>query len=266
MTKLHLAHFTLIRFLVRVNAHVGFQRIRITKTLLAHIALVLPSLSLHSFRSGNNKSLWHVMMILLHHDIFIVFTGTATEHPQQPKLFVSLFFFSSSPLLFLITYQTVFTFTARLGCGFFLRPPIIVAFILSSLLLLLLVLVLVVWSVANQSESPLFLLGPSLHVFFFKCHTLNNRKTKSFPLQHVVNFLVTFASFYCAIHSRAFVASNNGRCLRFKPLVAEKERRSFRFLTTAFSYIHIYILYINRGKTRKSKRSLNRRRFGRLIS
>ena len=105
MTKLHLAHFTLIRFLVRVNAHVGFQRIRITKTLLAHIALVLPSLSLHSFRSGNNKSLWHVMMILLHHDIFIVFTGTATEHPQQPKLFVSLFFFSSSPLLFLITFQ-----------------------------------------------------------------------------------------------------------------------------------------------------------------
>ena len=105
-TKSLLAHITLIRFLVRVNAHVDFQSTRIIKTLLTHIALVLPSLSLHSFRSGNNKSLWHVMMILLHRDIFIVFTGrTATEHPQQPKLFVSLFFFSSSPLLFLITFQ-----------------------------------------------------------------------------------------------------------------------------------------------------------------
>ena len=106
-TKALLAHITFIRSLVRVNTHVDFQSTRIIKTLLAHIALVLPSLSLHSFRSGNNKSLWHVMMILLHRDIFIVFTGrTATEHPQQPKLFVSLFFFSSSKtLLFLITFQ-----------------------------------------------------------------------------------------------------------------------------------------------------------------
>ena len=167
-TKLHLAHFTLIRFLVRVNAHVDFQRIRITKTLLAHIALVLPSLSLHSFRSGNNKSLWHVMMILLHHDIFIVFTRTATAHPQQPKLFVSLFFFSSSPLLFLITFQNrLYVYRSFRMWILSSSSHYIVAFILSSLLLLLRVRVLVAWSVAHQSERPLFLFGPkSLRVFF----------------------------------------------------------------------------------------------------
>ena len=185
------------------------------------------------------------MMILLHHDIFIVFTRTAAEHPQQPKLFVSLFFFSSSPLLFLITFQN------RLYVSRSFRMWILSS---SSHYCCFYPLIVVVASSCSCSccverrkpkRESTFPFWPVPSVFFFKFQTLNNRKTKSFPLQHVVKFLVTFASFYCAIHSRAFVASNNGRCLRFKPLVAEKERRSFRFLTTAFSYIHIYLSLIH---------------------
>jgi hypothetical protein len=40
LTKLHLAHIAFLRFLVRVNTHVGFQMMRFTKTLLAHIAFI----------------------------------------------------------------------------------------------------------------------------------------------------------------------------------------------------------------------------------
>ena len=78
LTKSFIAHITFVRFLVRVNTHVPFQTTRLSKTLLAHItfvrflvrvsthvysqtgwtikhllaniALVLPSLSLPSFR------------------------------------------------------------------------------------------------------------------------------------------------------------------------------------------------------------------------
>ena len=40
MTKLHLASFTFIRFLVRVNTLVLCQMTRSTKTLLAHITFI----------------------------------------------------------------------------------------------------------------------------------------------------------------------------------------------------------------------------------
>ena len=40
LTKLHLAHIAFLRFLVRVNTHVGFQMMRFTKTLLAHITFI----------------------------------------------------------------------------------------------------------------------------------------------------------------------------------------------------------------------------------
>ena len=40
LTKSFLAHIALVRFLVRVNTHVVFQSTRVTKTLLAYIALV----------------------------------------------------------------------------------------------------------------------------------------------------------------------------------------------------------------------------------
>ena len=40
LTKSFIAHIALVRFLVRVNTHVVFQRTRVTKTLLAYIALV----------------------------------------------------------------------------------------------------------------------------------------------------------------------------------------------------------------------------------
>ena len=216
LTETLLAHFTLVRFLVRVNAHVDFQRIRITKTILAHIALVLPSLSLHSFRSGNNKSLWHVMMILLHHDIFIVFTRrTATAHPQQPKLFVSLFFFSSSPLLFLITFQNrLYVYrsfrmwilsSSSHYCCFYPRIVVVASSCSCSCCVER-------RTPKRASTFPFWSKVPSS--FFFKLHTLNNRKTKSFPLQHVpqISRHVCFI-LLCAIHSRAFVASNKKRSL-----------------------------------------------------
>ena len=253
-TKLHLAHFTLIRFLVRVNAHVDFQSTRIIKTLLAHIALVLPSLSLHSFRSGNNKSLWHVMMILLHRDISS--SGrTATEHPQQPKLFVSLFFFSSSPLLFLITFQNrlyahrsfrmwILSSSSHYYCC--LYPRIVVVACCCSCL------------VFGASRTPKKRVRKRFSLWsrpfvFFKLHTLNNRKNQIFLFR--CNTSSNLLRYCAIIHSRAFVASNDGRCLRFKPLIlAEKERRSSSFFNHRF-FLHIYI-YINRGgKTRKSKRS-----------
>ena len=40
LTKLHLASFTFIRFLVRVNTHVDFQSTRLTKTPLANLTLI----------------------------------------------------------------------------------------------------------------------------------------------------------------------------------------------------------------------------------
>ena len=40
LTKLHLASFTFIRFLVRVNTHVDFQSTRFTKTPLANLTLI----------------------------------------------------------------------------------------------------------------------------------------------------------------------------------------------------------------------------------
>jgi hypothetical protein len=40
LTKSFIAHIALVRFLVRVNTHVVFQSTRVTKTLLAYIALV----------------------------------------------------------------------------------------------------------------------------------------------------------------------------------------------------------------------------------
>ena len=40
LTKLHLASFTFIRFLVRVNTHVTLQTMRSSKTLLANITFI----------------------------------------------------------------------------------------------------------------------------------------------------------------------------------------------------------------------------------
>ena len=40
LTKLHLAHITFIRSLVRVNTHVDFQTTRMTKSFIAHIVSV----------------------------------------------------------------------------------------------------------------------------------------------------------------------------------------------------------------------------------
>ena len=40
LTKSFLAHIALVRFLVRVNTHVVLQSTRLTKTLLAHITFV----------------------------------------------------------------------------------------------------------------------------------------------------------------------------------------------------------------------------------
>ena len=40
LTKSFIAHIALVRFLVRVNTHVVFQMTRLTKTLLAHITFV----------------------------------------------------------------------------------------------------------------------------------------------------------------------------------------------------------------------------------
>ena len=240
-TKLHLAHFTRIRFLVRVNAHVDFQSTRIIKTLLAHIALVLPSLSLHSFRSGNNKSLWHVMMILLHRDISS--SGrTATEHPQQPKLFVSLFFFSSSPLLFLITFQNrlyahrsfrmwILSSSSHYYCCLYPRIVVVACCCCSCL-------------VFGASRTPKKRVRKRFSLWsrpfvFFKLHTLNNRKNQIFLFR--CNTSSNLLRYCAIIHSRAFVASNDGRCLRFKPLIlAEKERRSSSFFNHRF-FLHIYI-------------------------
>ena len=48
-TKSFIANSTFVRFLVRVRTHVSGQIGLTSKHLPAHIALVLPSLSLHSF-------------------------------------------------------------------------------------------------------------------------------------------------------------------------------------------------------------------------
>ena len=90
-----IAHIAFVRFLVRVNTHVLFQSTSCAKTLLAHIALVLPSLPLHSFRKNSSFFFPH-LMILFH----TIVTRHAHEHPQQSlcvvffSLFFSLFFFS----------------------------------------------------------------------------------------------------------------------------------------------------------------------------
>ena len=91
MTKTFLANIALVRFLVRVNTRVSGQDGWISKHLLAHIALVLPSLPLHSF------SVFPRLLLL--HDIVV--TRHARENPPQLlyvfvcffSLFISLFFF-----------------------------------------------------------------------------------------------------------------------------------------------------------------------------
>ena len=69
-TKLHLAHITLVRFLVRVNTHVPFQATRSSKTLLAHITFVrfLFRVNTHmygQFRCANKHLLANIALVLL---------------------------------------------------------------------------------------------------------------------------------------------------------------------------------------------------------
>ena len=69
MTKTLLAHITFVRFLVRVRTHVYGQFGWTSKHLLAHIALVLRSLSLRSFP----KSSFFFSYLFVHFIIFIIF-------------------------------------------------------------------------------------------------------------------------------------------------------------------------------------------------
>ena len=105
------SHIAFVRFLVRVNTHVSFQTTRCSKTLLANIALVLPSLPLRSFL---NKSRFFFSHLLTRLEI-IVLVGIL-KHKTKGSSFL---FFLSPPFT---TLKTVLAFTARLGCGFFLRP------------------------------------------------------------------------------------------------------------------------------------------------
>jgi hypothetical protein len=134
MTKTLLAHITLVRFLVRVNTHVAFQIASLSKTLLTHIAfehlvrvnthvysqtgciskhlpaniaLVLPSLSLHSF--SNNSSFFFPHLMILFHT-----TRHAHEHPPQSlHVFVFSFFFSHTTTRFRNHHHRLYVFRAR---------------------------------------------------------------------------------------------------------------------------------------------------------
>jgi hypothetical protein len=106
-TKSFIAHITFVRFLLRVNTHVSGQLGWSIKHLLANIALVLlRSLSLHSF----SRRRYFSYLIFLDIKIDLIFV---LRNPQkQPNLV--LLSLPSKP------------FSALFGCGFFLRPPIII--------------------------------------------------------------------------------------------------------------------------------------------
>ena len=87
------------------------------------------------------------------------------------------------------------------------------------------------WPVPKRPKKP----------NLFRCNTSS----------HFSSHLLRSAARY--ILARLWRQTQNGRCLRFKPLVAEKERRSFRFLTTAFSYTHTRIYIYKQRKNKKVK-------------
>ena len=115
LTKSFIAHIALVRFLVRVNTHVVFQRTRVTKTLLAyitfgfllrvnthvslqmtrctktllaHIALVsLRSLPLHSFLINSRFFFSHLMMIHLE---IILLLRNPRAHKHHRFFFLTL--------------------------------------------------------------------------------------------------------------------------------------------------------------------------------
>ena len=89
-TKLHLAHITLVRFLVRVNTHVCSQMWLRLKHLLANIALV-PSLPLRSFLDKIRFFFLYLMMIRL--EIILLVRNPQTQH-QRFFFFLHFFFFS----------------------------------------------------------------------------------------------------------------------------------------------------------------------------
>jgi len=72
-----------------VNTHMYGQEGCISKHLLANIALVLPSLPLHSF--SNNSSFFFPHLMILFHTIV---TRHAHEHPPQSLHVFVVFFFS----------------------------------------------------------------------------------------------------------------------------------------------------------------------------
>ena len=87
-TKLHLAHITLVGFLVRVNTHVSGQTGWSIKHLLANIALV-PSLLLPSLRRRRFFS--YLLLLDFKSDFFLV------RNPQtQHQRFFFFHFFSIS--------------------------------------------------------------------------------------------------------------------------------------------------------------------------
>ena len=88
LTKLHLAHIAFVRFLVRVNTHMHGQFRWISKHLLAHIALVLRSLPLHSFL----KRRFFFLYLLIRLEIIILVRNPQTQH--QRFFFLHFFFFS----------------------------------------------------------------------------------------------------------------------------------------------------------------------------
>jgi hypothetical protein len=86
LTKSFIAHIALVRSLVRVNTRVDFQITRCTKSLLANTALVLRSLPLRSFLF---KSRFFFLYLMIRLEIIIL-----VRNPQTQHSFFSLSFFS----------------------------------------------------------------------------------------------------------------------------------------------------------------------------
>ena len=112
----------------------------------------------------------------------------------------------------------------------------------------------------GRKLTHFFLSGPSFRFFQISYPKHPKNQIFSVATRRQISRHICFVT---TAHSRA---SNNGCCLRFKPLVAEKEREEVSFLNRFFLHTYIYIYKQRKNKKVKEKRSLNRRRFGKLIS
>ena len=89
VTKTHLAHIALVRFLVRVNTRVFLQTISSSKTLFAHITFVrfLVRVNTHVFLQTISSSKTHLAHIALVRFLVRVNTHVALSNHQNNEKF-----------------------------------------------------------------------------------------------------------------------------------------------------------------------------------